>query len=380
MIISRTPYRISFLGGGTDYPGWYRKHGGSVLSTTIDKYCYLNVRHLPPFFEHRYRVVYSRIESTNTIAEIEHPAVRAVLAQVDIDQGVEIHHDGDLPARSGMGSSSSFVVGLLHALYALKGRMPTKRQLAAEAIEIEQNVLRETVGSQDQTAAAYGGLNHIQFLQNGEIAVRPVTIPQHRIRAFDDHMMLFYTCIKRTASDVAKTYVDDIGTRKRQLRILNDLVGEGIQILSGDHDICEFGELMHEAWLAKRSLSASVTNAQVDEIYAKARAAGAIGGKLAGAGGGGFMMLFVPPEKQAQVIDSFQGVIHVPFHFESSGSQIIFYDAEPDFSREHQVREQQQGKIVFRELSECAVQMLTESTPPAAAAASSNRLPVPSCV
>lgn len=349
MIICRTPFRLSFFGGGTDYPGWYLKHGGSVLSATIDKYCYLSCRYLPPFFEHRYRVVYSKIESTRTIAEIEHPAVRAALEFLDIDRGVEIHHDGDLPARSGMGSSSTFAVGLLHALHALCGRMPSRRQLALEAIHVEQEMLAETVGSQDQTAAAYGGLNHILFLQNGEIVVRPVTIPESRLRELDAHLMLLYTCIKRTGSDVARTYVDDIAARRRQLRILNDLVAEGLQVLSGDGEIREFGELLHEAWVAKRSLSGAVSNDAVDELYERARTAGAIGGKLAGAGGGGFMMLFVPPGRQEQVLAAFPEVIHVPFSFESSGSQIIFHDAERDYGSDHR-RRLAQPEMVFREL------------------------------
>lgn len=355
MIISRTPYRVSFFGGGTDYPAWYLEHGGSVLSATIDKYCYLSCRYLPPFFEHHYRVVYSKIETCRRPEEIEHPVVRAVLDYLDIQRGVEIHHDGDLPARSGMGSSSSFTVGLLHAIHALKGRMPTKKQLAMEAIRVERDILAETVGSQDQTAAAHGGLNHVLFLQNGEISVRQLTIPQQRIQELDAHLMLLYTCIQRTASDVARTYVEDIAARRRQLRILGDLVAEGLSVLGGDKDIREFGHLLHEAWLAKRSLSSSVSNGDIDEIYARARAAGAIGGKLTGAGGGGFMLLFVPPEDQPRVRETFTNMIHVPFHFDFTGSQIIFYDEENDYASEHLAREQQQQQteIRFRELSDC---------------------------
>ena len=350
MIISRTPFRISFFGGGTDYPAWYRQHGGAVLATTIDKYCYLTCRYLPPFFEHQIRVVYSKIENCHTIDEIAHPAVRGVLRYLNMERGVEIHHDGDLPARSGMGSSSSFTVGLLHALYALKGHMRSKHQLAMEAIHIEQDILQETVGSQDQVSAAYGGFNHISFLPNGEVSVRPMTIPSERVQELDSHLMLFYTGIKRTASNVADSYVTNINDRKRQLRIFKDMVEESVAIVSGKQDIRAFGELQHEAWQVKRSLSAKVSNSEVDQIYEQAISAGAIGGKLTGAGGGGFMLLFVPPARQDKVREALKKLIHVPFKFEFSGSQIIFYDAGPDYAAEETYRAQQSIQA-FRELS-----------------------------
>ena len=332
MIISRTPFRISFFGGGTDYPAWYRKHGGAVLATTIDKYCYLTCRYLPPFFEHRIRVVYSKVENCQTVDEISHPSIREVLRYLSIDRGVEIHHDGDLPARSGMGSSSSFTVGLLHALYALKGQMPGKQQLAQESIYIEQEILKETVGSQDQVSAAYGGFNIIKFSRGGEISVRPMTLTQERIKELNSHLMLFYTGIIRTASDVAESYVNGIEDKKPQLGILNDLLEESISILNKDKDIAGFGELLDEAWQAKRSLSKKVSNSNVDEIYSIARSAGAIGGKLTGAGGGGFMLLFVPPEKQIKVKRKLNNLIYVPFKFESSGSQIVFFNNQEDYS------------------------------------------------
>jgi D-glycero-alpha-D-manno-heptose-7-phosphate kinase len=332
MIISRTPYRISFFGGGTDYPAWFRKHGGAVLSSTIDKYCYLTCRYLPPFFEHRIRLVYSRIENCQLLDEIQHPSVREVLRHLEVDRGVEIHHDGDLPARSGMGSSSSFTVGLLHAMYALKGLMPNKHKLAMESIHIEQDLLHETVGSQDQVSAAYGGINHISFLSNGEIAVRPVTISRERVRELNSHLMLLFTGIKRTASNVADSYVEGIEARRRQLRIMKDLVEEGISILSSNQDIASFGELMHEAWHAKRSLSSEVSNNRIDEIYDRALSSGATGGKLTGAGGGGFLLLFAPPALHQKIRDSLRNLIHVPFKFEFSGSQIIFFDPQEDYS------------------------------------------------
>ena len=332
MIISRTPFRISFFGGGTDYPAWYCKHGGAVLATTIDKYCYLTCRYLPPFFEHRIRVVYSKVESCQTVDEISHPSVREVLRYLNIERGVEIHHDGDLPARSGMGSSSSFTVGLLHALYALKGQMPSKHQLAQESIYIEQEILKETVGSQDQTSAAYGGFNIIEFSTTGEISIRPMTLAQERIEELNSHLMLFYTGIIRTASNVAESYVNNIENGRRQLCIMADLLEESITVLNKGKDITDFGELLHEAWQAKRSLSEEVSNSNVDEIYNMARLAGAIGGKLTGAGGGGFMLLFVPPDKQMKVREKLNGLIYVPFKFESSGSQIVFFNNQEDYS------------------------------------------------
>jgi D-glycero-alpha-D-manno-heptose-7-phosphate kinase len=349
MIISRTPYRISFLGGGTDYPAWYREHGGAVIATTIDKYCYLTCRYLPPFFEHRYRIVYSKIENVGAADEIQHPAVQEVLKFLEITRGVEIHHLGDLPARSGMGSSSSFTVGLLHALYALQGKMVSKHKLAMDGIHVEQELLKETVGSQDQVMAAYGGLCHVRFLPGGEIAVRPIIMRPERIAELNSHVMLFYTGIVRTASEVASTYVRDIEKQRRQLRIINDLVKEGLAVLAGDRDITHFGELLHEAWQVKRNLSQSVSNARIDDIYSDAISAGAVGGKLLGAGGGGFIMLFVPPERHEVVKQKLRGLIHVPCGFESQGSQIIFLDPEKDYSREEHARASQPVDP-FREL------------------------------
>lgn len=349
MVISRTPFRISFFGGGTDYPAWYRKHGGAVLAATIDKYCYLMCRYLPPFFEHKIRVVYSKIETCQTIEEVAHPAVREVLRHWNTDRGVEIHHDGDLPARSGMGSSSSFTVGLLHALYALKGHMPSRQQLAMESIQIEQERLKETVGSQDQVSAAYGGCNHIVFFPNGEISVKPITVSPERMKELDAHLMLFYTGIKRTAASIAGTYVNDIEARKRQLRIMKDIVDESISILNSDQKIVAFGELLSETWQAKRSLSSRVSNSEVDEIYDEAIAAGAVGGKLAGAGGGGFILLFVRPADQNRVRERLNRLLCVPFKFEFSGSQIIFFDPEQDYAAEERARANQSIQP-FREL------------------------------
>ena len=350
MIISRTPFRVSFFGGGTDYPPWYLKHGGSVIATTINKYCYLTCRYLPPFFEHRIRVVYRKIESCQTLEEISHPAVREVMRYLNIERGVEIHHDGDLPARSGMGSSSSFTVGLLHALHALCGHMPNKHQLAKDGIYIEQECIKEVVGSQDQVSAAYGGLNHISFLPNGEISVRPVTITTGRLNELNSHLMLFYTGIVRTASNIAESYVNDIDSRRRQLRIMKDLVDESISILSNGDDITSFGKLMREAWDSKRSLSDKVSTPHVDEMYDQALSAGALGGKLTGAGGGGFMLLFAPPSVHRKIRDRLNKLIYVPFKFEYSGSQIIFFDPEEDYADIEKERSNQSVQA-FQELS-----------------------------
>ncbi len=349
MIISRTPFRISFFGGGTDYPAWYRRHGGAVLATTIDKYCYITCRHLPPFFEHKIRIVYSKIENCHSVDEVAHPAVREVLRFLNIDRGIEIHHDGDLPARSGMGTSSSFTVGLLHALHALEGRMPSKKQLAAEAIHIEQECIGETVGSQDQVSAAYGGLNHIVFHPNGDTSVQPVTISKDRLGELNAHLMLFYTGLKRTASEIAASYVGNGDEKKRERRVRKDLVDESISILVSGQQITDFGELLHEAWQAKRNLSAQVSNPMVDQIYEEAMSAGAAGGKLIGAGGGGFMLLFVPPAFQDKVREKLKGLLHVPFRFEYSGSQIIFFDLEEDYADQEMARANQPIRE-FREL------------------------------
>jgi D-glycero-alpha-D-manno-heptose-7-phosphate kinase len=351
LIISRTPFRVSFFGGGTDYPDWYRAHGGAVLATTIDKYCYLTCRYLPPFFEHKIRVVYSKIENCHSIEEIAHPAVREILRYCRIDRGVEIHHDGDLPARSGMGTSSAFTVGLLHALYALKGQMPTKTQLAKESIVIEQEILKETVGSQDQVLAAHGGFNHVLFDASGEITVRPVTVSAGRLNELNRHLMLFYTGIRRTASDVAGSYVNGLDDKDRQFRVIGELTNQGVSVLCGKSKVALFGELLHNAWQAKRDLSARVSNAGIEEIYREALSVGAIGGKLLGAGGGGFILFFVPPSKQVRVKRRLNKLIYVPFKFESSGTQIIFFDPEQDYSREEKARVFQ-PEFAFRELVE----------------------------
>src|SRR5687767_11652488 len=294
MIISRTPFRVSFFGGGTDYPDWYREHGGAVLSTTIDKYCYISVRELPPFFEHKFRLVYSFVENVKEVADLVHPAARGVLQHLGVTKGLEIHHDGDLPARSGVGSSSAFTVGLISALRALEGRHMSKDELAQEAIHVEHTVLREAVGAQDQISAAFGGFNHITFRQDGVYQVTPMVLPHDRLGSLQSHLMLFFTGISRTAAEVAQAQLDNLKHHAPEMRAIQQMVDRAMEILTSPaSDIVDFGRLLGEGWTLKRSLSDRVTNSIVDACYDTALRAGAIGGKLLGAGGGGFMLLFV---------------------------------------------------------------------------------------
>lgn len=328
MIITRTPFRISFFGGGTDYPTWFREHGGAVLATSIDKYCYITCRRLPPFFEHRHRIVYSYIENVREISEIKHPAVRAVFGWANVTDGLEIHHDGDLPARSGLGSSSSFTVGLIHAIHALSGKLTEQRQLASEAIHVEQRVIGEHVGSQDQVSAAVGGFNLIQFNRDESFDVTPVTVGEGRLFELQSHLMLFFTGISRFASDIAKTKIDNLLKKTSDLIRMREMVDEGIAVLSDkDKPIHMFGELLHEGWMRKRSLSSMVSNSYIDSLYEEALKNGALGGKLLGAGGGGFLLLFVPPQRKENVRVAIQGrgIIEVPFKFENSGSKVVLY-------------------------------------------------------
>jgi len=329
MIISRTPFRISLFGGGTDYPRWYRQHGGAVLSTTINKYCYLSVRHLPPFFSHKYRIVYSQVELARQIAEIKHPAIRGILADFGIEQGLEIHHDADLPARSGLGSSSAFVVGLIHALNALRGRMIAKSELAQAAVRMEQEVLRENVGCQDQVSAAWGGFNRFDFRPNGSIDVNPITLPRERSEELERSLLLCFTGFTRYATDVAQQTIDNLQYRAAELTVLRAMVDEALAILLDPREpIRRIGQLMHESWLLKRSLAAVVTTPEIDALYQAAREAGASGGKLMGAGGGGFMVFVVDPDQRARLRDRLRQLVLVDVRFDQSGSRIVVYDPD----------------------------------------------------
>lgn len=329
MIISRTPYRVSLFGGGTDYPRWYRQHGGAVVGTTINKYCYISVRALPPFFEHRHRIVYSKIETANHATEIQHPAVRAVLQELGDGMGLEIHHDGDLPARSGLGSSSSFTVGMLNAMYALYGRMTSARELANEAIRIEQEVIGENVGSQDQIWAAHGGTNLIEFHPGAGYTVTPIILSAGRRVELNDHMMLFFTGFSRYASDIAKAKIANLDRRESQLRTMRQMVDQALDILRDERrPIAEIGRLLHESWRLKRELADNVTTVSIDAIYQAGIDAGAIGGKLLGAGGGGFMLFFVAPDRRAAVREQLKKFIEVRMEIGSPGSRIVVYEPE----------------------------------------------------
>ena len=326
MIITRTPFRISFFGGGTDYPGWYREHGGAVLATTIDKYCYISCRSLPPFFEHKHRIVYSHIENVLRIEDIEHPAVRAIFSWAKITEGLEIHHDGDLPARSGLGSSSSFTVGLVHALYGMRGQLASKHTLASDAIHIEQNLIGESVGSQDQISAAYGGFNLIEFHRDDAFDVSPIILSNSRKTELHSHLMLCFTGFSRIANEIAKSKIQNFKNREAELLRIRAMVDQALEIL-GDKNIPieEFGKLLDESWQFKKNLSDKVSSPEIDEIYSIARKAGAIGGKILGAGGGGFMLLFAKPEKHAEIRAALSNLVHVAFNFDDAGSRVALY-------------------------------------------------------
>ncbi len=326
MIITRTPFRISFFGGGTDYPAWFKDYGGKVLATTFDKYCYISIRYLPPFFEHKYRVVYSKIENVKDINEIHHPAVREVLKYYKNKIGLEIHHDGDLPARSGLGSSSSFTVGLINAMNAIEEAYKSSYELASTAIHVEQDLIKECVGSQDQVSVAYGGFNEIEFYKDGSFSVEPLMISTDRKKALNNHLMLFFTGIQRFASGVSESQIANMGNCFSQLHELYEMAEEGSSILTRPNiPLEEFGKLLDRAWHNKKTLSNMITNNKIDEIYKAAINAGAIGGKILGAGAGGFVLFYVKPQDQKKVKDALKKLTHVPFNFENTGSKIVVY-------------------------------------------------------
>ncbi len=334
MVITKTPFRVSFFGGGTDYPAWANEHGGVVLSTTINKYCYITCRYLPPFFDFNYKIRYNESELTKTIAEIKHPSVRECLAFTNMDERLEMQHNGDLPAMSGLGSSSAFTVGFLNALYTLQGKgVVPKMQLASDAIHVEQDLIKENVGSQDQVAAAFGGFNKIEFGGPEKIRVTPLAIPVATKKALEDHLMLFFTGFSRNASEIAAEQIQNTKAKENELRTMGAMVPEAMSILAaGPNRINDFGKLLDESWKIKRGLSSRITNPHIDDMYVAAREAGAIGGKLLGAGGGGFMLLFAAPKDQQRIKEKLGKFLHVPFRFENEGSQVIFkIDNEPTY-------------------------------------------------
>ena len=329
MIITRTPFRISFFGGGTDYPAFYREHGGAVLSTTINKYCYITLRYLPPFFDYTYRLRYTKTELTNTIEEIEHPSVRECLKFCHLQRGIEMVHTSDIPALSGIGSSSAFTVGLLHALYGLQGHMVSKRQLGVDAIDVEQNCIGESVGSQDQIAAAFGGFNKIVFEKSSNITVHPMTVKKGNLAYLQQCLMFYFTGFSRYSSEIAETQIKETPRKVRELMEMRSFVDDAVALLDGNQrSLNTFGKLMHESWMIKRELTHKISTREIDEIYERGIAAGALGGKICGAGGGGFLVFFVPPENQPQVREALKNLLLVPVDFDHLGSHAVFYAPE----------------------------------------------------
>jgi D-glycero-alpha-D-manno-heptose-7-phosphate kinase len=334
MVITRTPLRVSFFGGGTDYPVWFREHGGAVLSTAIDKCCYITCRRLPPFFEYHSRISYSRIENVNHNNEFQHPSVHGCLKHLEVEEGIEIHHVADLPARTGLGTSSAFTVGLLQCLYALKGQMRSKHALATDAIHVEQEVVGEAVGSQDQISAAYGGLNRINFNMDGSFEVKQIIAAPERLQSLQQHCALFFTGFSRTASEIAKEQIKQTPNRKHELDTMFQMVGEAEAIISNpNRSLNEFGHLLHEGWQVKRSLTQNITNSDLDDIYEAGRSAGALGGKLLGAGGGGFMLFFVSPERRKELRMRLKNLLCVPFGFSNRGSHVVVYEPEDVYDK-----------------------------------------------
>ena len=329
MIISKTPLRVSLFGGGTDYPAWYRENGGAVLASTINKFCYITCRYLPQFFPHKHRIVYSKVETVKEISEIQHPAIRAILQSFEEERGLEIHYDADLPAKTGVGSSSSFTVGFANALIALRREQIGKNALAKLAIHLEQNVMKENVGAQDQILAAYGNFNKIEFNMDNSFNVIPIALSPGRLESLQKHLMLCFTGVTRIASNIVVDQLKNIKNVRQNYKDIHSLVDEALLILQNRNtSILEIGKLLHTSWLLKRELSNTITNPQIDEIYQCGLDNGAIGGKILGAGSGGFILFFAEPEFQLKILEKLKHLIHVPFKFEDAGSKIVLN--EPD--------------------------------------------------
>ncbi len=329
MIITRTPYRVSFFGGGTDFPAHYLEHGGAVLSTSINRYSHIQCRVLPPFFDHRYCVRYSRTERVSSIDEINHPSVRECLRFLDYSSPLEVLHSGDIPAMSGIGSSSAFTVGFLLAVSGIMGKMRTKRELALDAIEVEQNWIREYVGSQDQFASAFGGFNRIDFQPDGQIQVTPWLMRPECLSYLQDSLLFCFSGISRISSEIQEEHVRRLKDITAELSEMRALVDEAGRLLNGDREsINEFGALLDAAWRIKKKFSSRVSNGTLDELYATGINAGALGGKVCGSGGGGFLVFFVPPERRKAVIAALKGVLVVPIRIEHLGAHVLFYSHE----------------------------------------------------
>lgn len=330
MIISRTPYRLSLFGGGTDFPTWFRERGGAVLTTSINRYCYVSLRKLPPFFDHRFRVVYSQIENVREVSEIQHPVVRAALERSEIQEGMEIHHDGDLPAMSGIGSSSAFAVGLLNCIREYRGESSSSWKLGHGAVEMERHILKEVGGYQDQFACALGGVNLIRFHEDGRVESSADVELEVGARRLSRWLMLLYSGGVRSSTDVQRTLGEQPATRERVLTRLRLMVDEGAQLIrtfSSEH-AAEVGALLQESWDLKRSLNRHAESAELAELATWMKAQGSLGGKISGAGGGGFALFCVPPDRHSEIISNLPSKwVHVPFSFENTGSSIIFNDS-----------------------------------------------------
>ena len=327
MIYTKTPFRMSFFGGGTDYKPFFEEHGGSVISTSFDKYCYVSVRHLPRFFDYRNQLTYSKIEKTVNVDDLEHPMVRNAMKMQNMHE-LSIGYDADLPARSGLGSSSSFAVGLLNAFHALKGQYADRKQLAEEAIYLERELCAESGGWQDQIAAAYGGMNRINFTASG-FEVNPIIIRKERKEMLNDNLMMFFTGFARLSSEIAKEQIKNTKDKTAELKEMLTLVDEGERILTDRHgDMDEFGRLLDYSWKLKRGLTSKVSTDTLDSIYNNAIKHGATGGKLLGAGGGGFFLFYVPKDRQKDVMEAMKDLLYIPFRFEEGGSKVLYYQPE----------------------------------------------------
>ena len=326
MVITQTPFRMSFFGGGTDFKEFYEEHGGSVISTSFDKYCYVTVRHLPRFFDYANQITYNVIERTNSADEIEHPAVREAMKYLDMHE-LRVVYEADLPARSGLGTSSSFAVGLLNAFYALKGKYADKKKLADDAIYLERVLCNESGGIQDQIAASFGGFNRIDFDADG-YRVRPVIISKERKEQLNKNLMLFFTGFSRFSSDIADNQKAATKDKTAQLNEMKELVDESEKILTSKTDLAEFGKLLDYTWKLKRGITKAISNDSIDVLYKKAIDEGAVGGKLLGAGGGGFMLFYVEEDKQEKVKEALKQLLYVPFEFETGGTRIMYYRPE----------------------------------------------------
>lgn len=327
MIITKTPFRMSFFGGGTDMPQFFKENGGAVLSTTFDKYCYVNVRHLPPFFEYTTEASYAKIERVTDLDDMEHPLIRNAMKMLDMHE-LRITYEADLPARTGLGTSSSFAVGLLNACYCLKGKYADKKQLANDAIYLERVLCNEAGGWQDQIAASFGGLNKITFFGD-DYQVDRVIISPERKKMLNDNLMLFFTGFTRFSSEIQQSTGAVIKDKTTQLREMLALVDEAESVLTNkERDLDDFGRLLDETWKLKRQTGSKISTGSIDELYARAIKAGALGGKLLGAGGGGFLLFYVQPEKHREVMAAMHDLLYVPFQFENAGTRVIYYSAE----------------------------------------------------